>query len=301
MRDLSSFKSLFERSLRVLWIVSMIILAPIDIKAQKEDLKIALKNIQLRSAVVGKVQYQTTGRSYETNGGGFCAIPIDLRQSIPETRLTIIPPEPYIQREVPVTAKWIKSGTAIPWVLYVGKPSPIYNYQYLGMGIEYLDRGEFDRALAYYEIPYMAESGGEHVTEYSVKLEYNYARALANTCMKLGYDTCADARKLYVKLQEYAVTYSKIFGRVIKNSQELQKTLRDIELHELNNDYALFKDALYEGEPPVAVDLVENLLERYETNPDIFKSAGLDKALLERDLAFARTRASRMGVMRQGR
>lgn len=197
----------------------------------------------------------------------------------------------YAERKLVVKGPSAASGA--PIVVYAAKKLPQYTFQFLDKGLEYHTRGEFDRALAHFEVAYFSsEPSARGLTQFDVKLKYNYARSIANTCLRAGYDTCADARRLYSELSDDAGKYPDLFRRERIGTAELDRTIRDIDAIGVGRQYAEFKELFSAGEYSVAAQEGEKLLVQFDRQPSAFADVRLTKDRLKEDVGVAYFRAS---------
>lgn len=167
-----------------------------------------------------------------------------------------------------------------------------YNHSYLSQGLEYLTRGEHDRALAHYEIAFFASSVVELSKQYDVKMKYNYARALASTCLRIGYATCDQAITQLDELKAGASLYPAVFAREGITVALLDATLRDIHAGQVIAHYAEFRGLFGSGEYMTAAATAEELLGKFETAPSAFSAARLTKDRIKEDIGTAYFRAA---------
>jgi hypothetical protein len=206
-------------------------------------------------------------------------------------RLEIQVGSQYAERKVVVKGSAQPGGT--PFVVYAARKLPQYTFQFLDKGLEYHTRGEFDRALAHYEVAYFSSEPSAHgLTQFDVKLKYNYARSIANACLRAGYDTCDDAKSLYVELKEDATKYRDLFRRERIDTAELERTIRSIDAMNAGRQYAAFKELFNAREYAVAAQEGEKLLVQFDQQPSAFADVRLTKDRLKEDVGVAYFRAS---------
>ena len=209
-----------------------------------------------------------------------------------ELRFEIKAEPDYENRKVHLRSRVIPSTISL--TLYAARKSESYTYQYLERGLQYHDRGAFDRALAHYEAAYYAPSSSPagRFTQFHVKLKYNYVRALANACMREGYATCDEARRLIGELKDDATNHPQLFKIERINVPELDKTLRDMSASLIGSEYNVFRDLFAKNQYETAAKTAEQLLGQYDTEARAFADVRLSKDRLLEDTGTAYFRAS---------
>lgn len=197
----------------------------------------------------------------------------------------------YAERKVAIRDLAVSSEK--PFIVYAVKKLPQYTFQFLDNGLAYHARGEIDRALAHYEAAYFSSDTSAHgMTQFDVKLKYNYARSIANACLRAGYVTCADARGLYVGLKEDATKYPNLFRRERIDTAELERTVRDIDAMDTRQQYAAFKELFNARDYIAAAQEGEKLLAQYDQQPSAYADVRLTKDRLKEDVGAAYFRAA---------
>jgi tetratricopeptide (TPR) repeat protein len=255
-------------------------------KAECIDLLILLKDTQKKIPIEGEiiVKYKSGYEKLIVNKETGCKLK---KKSIDSDNIMfqLQPDQSYIGREVSVKTNYIKAKCPCSVTLHRTKLLNSYTYQYLNDGKTYLEREELDRALAHYEAAYLNWNKTERMTQYEIKLKYNYARALATTCLNVGYTTCTEAKSLLNKLKDDLNNYAEIFKREKINQEVLDRAIKDIEAHELVETYSSMKSVIY-SDPEKAKQLIDTMIIGHRENPEIYKSIKLNNDRLQRDHAF---------------
>ncbi|SEK10698.1 MULTISPECIES: hypothetical protein [unclassified Variovorax] len=179
------------------------------------------------------------------------------------------------------------------YVFIIEKRRDEYTRDYLSEGLNRLDRArDPDAALALFDNAYKGGIQQESDTNaYEATLRYNYGRALQQTCFKLGFDTCDDAKQILQEILTSLQSSSrdrKIYGSVHVNDVLIQQALADLASHEVGIPYSNFKEAIaaknFEG-ARVAIDAIAKLL---DSDPKSLQSQGLTAAKIAKDRAYLR-------------
>lgn len=274
-------------------LVLLTALGSMNVSAQS-TLSVAIRDVRDAAPLSGAVIVCFVGSTQRVldpkQAGLYEAQKVPSRSGKP-IRLEIQVGNQYAERKVVVKGSASPSGT--PLVVYAARKLSLYTYPFLDKGLEYHTRGEFDRALAHYEVAYFSSEPSAHgLTQFDIKLKYNYARSIANACLRAGYDTCDDAKNLYVELKEDATKYSDLFRRERIDTAELERTIRSIDAMNAGRQYAAFKELFNAREFAAAAQEGENLLVKFDQQPSAFADVRLTKDRLKEDVGVAYFRAS---------
>jgi hypothetical protein len=187
------------RSIVLLLLVSSAETGP----ARAKDLSLT---IQTRDAVTAQkmtststIQFPQNEGSRKTSENGFYQkwiVPLTDANDGPFI-IDITAPN-YLDREITIRADAVAltlSKLQRPLRLALAPKTGQYDYEYISNGLNFLN-DDTDRALVYYEGPYL-QNNWATPDEYGIKLRYDYARALSDACINLGYDTCGEAKRLF--------------------------------------------------------------------------------------------------------
>lgn len=173
------------------------------------------------------------------------------------------------------------------------KQAPQYTYPYLDAGLKFHEAGEFDRALAYYEAAYRASLPlPKKLTQFDVKLKFNYARSLVNACLRMGYETCENAKKLYRELKADSQEFPKLFQGEGIAIAELDATLKDLGTSEVIQKYGAFTEAFNAKDYLTAAKQGQELIAGYEDQSTAFANARITQDRLKADVGTAYYRAA---------
>lgn len=212
----------------------------------------------------------------------------------PILKIQITPNADYKVREILIPASTLLTNNNTSYDFYLAKSNPALTYAYLDNGIRFHTR-EFDKAFAYYDVAFSNRVQGNQVTQFDIKLNYNYAVSVANTCLRLGYATCNDARELYQKLKEDAKQYRNWFDKEKINLAQLDSTLSELSSVEVNMQYKTFKTLLEKKKYIAAADVATDLLEKFDAGKEGFSGARLSKDRLLEDIGVTYVKASTAG------
>lgn len=276
-----------------LLLVLLAIFTPIDVAAQT-SLSVTIRDTRDASPIIGAAIECSIGSAacnLEATQAGRFESKKPFRRTNELIHLSIQPGNSYAERKAAIRGSRLASGTSL--LIYVARKFPQYTYKYLDNGLPYHSRGEFDRALAYYEVAYFSsEPATSGMIQFDINLKYNYARSIANACLRAGYDTCSDAKTLYQRLIDDEAKYPSLFRRERIDSAELRKTIRDIDAMDTVRRYASFKTLFNSREYADAAREGENMIDQFDQRPEAFANARLTKDRLKEDVGVAYFRAS---------
>jgi len=222
--------------------------------------------------------------SLETNGLEVCEFNIKLQ-------------EPFFNRLVKVKGDRFKQKVASSFTFSIAKQAQ-FTYAYLDRGLKYFDLQKFDSALSHFEIAYNKEGRSleavRDIDMYAIKLGYNYARSLHNTCIHLKYDTCDLSIGLYDKLLELydSENYKRIFKDLRIDRDTLMRARKDLEEIGPQSKYRRISNLFSEGRYLEAATLAAEGLNDLEKNPEVFNKIGLTKNRLLNDAGVSYLKAA---------
>ena len=202
-------------------------------------------------------------------------------------RVKIAPAEAYGAREIAVQNARVPQSLSL--VFHVARKRPQYTYPYLDEGLPFQTKGDFDKALAHYELAFLVAPRTRR-TQYDVKLKYNYAMALANACLRANYQTCDEAKNLLEEMKRDVA--DNLYARERITITELDRTLRDLQVNEITKQYAEFTQLFNKGDYVAAGDKGATLLAQYGETGTLLNEASLTKDRLREDVGTAYFRAA---------
>lgn len=292
MRLISSMKPI---SFFILWPIYILLFNAVGLVHSAEiNISIAVHETldpRLLDAAVN-VQMGATDQTLQRNQFG--KFPFKSNVSIrdnPILKIQITPTTNYRPREILFPTSTVLANNNTSYDFYLAKNSPSLTYEYLDNGVRFHAK-EFDKAFAYYDVAYANRERKNMIRQFDIKLDYNYAVSVANTCLRLGYATCDDARDLYKKLKEDSISHRNWFDKEKINLAELDKTLNDLSIANINVQYKTFKTLFDKKKYLDSVEIATDLLDKFNSDESGFSGARITKDRLLEDIGAAYVQAS---------
>lgn len=184
-------------------------------------------------------------------------------------------------------------------VFVVERTRPRFNRDYLTQGLTRLDRErDPDAALALFDNAFRDSTRTDaELDSYEAILRYNYARALQQTCLRLEYDTCDDARQMLSAILETMNSSSqdrKVYESVHVTSALVQRALTDLASRDAKVHYGNFTAALASSDYVQAKSSIEAIEQAFAEDPKALKAQGLTAGRIAKDRAFFQSLSSGM-------
>jgi hypothetical protein len=223
----------------------------------------------------------------------------EIRLSIPDgtrrLRLTLGGGQEFRERQVALYAAALPTTRTTSFVVERKRAS--FTREYLSQGLARLDRErDPDAALALFDYAYRDSAGTDtELDAYQATLRYNYARALQQTCLRLEFDTCDEAKQTLDGILESMVASSgdrRIYESVRVTAVLVRKALDDLASRAAKLQYDTFTAAIAAGnyeQAQVAIDAIEKSL---TTDPMALKSQRLTPSRIAKDRAFVNSRST---------
>lgn len=176
-------------------------------------------------------------------------------------------------------------------IFVVERMRPTFNRDYLLQGLARLDRErDPDAALALFDNAFRDSTRTDaELDSYEAILRYNYARALQQTCLRLEFDTCDDARQMLSAILETMNSSSqdrRVYESVRVTSALVQRALTDLASRDAKLHYGNFTAALASSDYEQARTSIETIEQAFVEDPKPLKAQGLTAAKIAKDRAF---------------
>lgn len=284
--------------------ISLLPTAPVPSASAGISVMTRLVDLENQKAIdVSKVRLETEkeGKELKRKALGTYEFKGSLAENQVETYdFAIETQEPYSRRTVKIKGEAFKKVNGKTFIFSLARSSGVeFTYAYLNKGLRYFDLNRFDNALAYYEIAYDTTghslmSEARTITMFAVKLAFNYAKALHNTCLYLNYDTCDMSDNLFKQL--LALYDSGQYARIFRESKIVRENLvaprNDLAIVVPNAKYSQINQLYGKGKFAESASLAAEALHDYESKPEVFKKIGLNKERLLKDAGVSYLKAS---------
>jgi len=204
---------------------------------------------------------------------------------------------PFFSRTIPIRIGSFEEEVRKSFKFYIANASTEFTYGYLRDGLKYFARQDYDRALAHYEVAFImtgqnVDSMSRDITEYSINLAYNYARALHNSCIHLKYNNDDLAIELFQRLIRLYEHYKKFFTRLHITKSYLTGALNDLSKNKKIVKYGRIPVYFAKGKYLEAANLATEGLGDFQTNSKVFCKIGLTKDRLLTDAGVSYLKAA---------
>jgi hypothetical protein len=209
-----------------------------------------------------------------------------------EVRIAIDAGTGYWSRKIKVLQHGIKRGAVNEFAVEPRPPG--FTKQYLLGGTRRFDQGEIDRGLALFEQAFYGDADRKStpvLDDYEVILRYNYARGLQQACLRLHYETCADAREhLRQILADMGGAAAKLYTSNRVPRDLVEQALADLDTRDVKKRYEQALAFSRAGKYAQAKELFNNLLQEFSRDPASLADNDLTEARLQADINLMNTR-----------
>ncbi|HVN83825.1 MAG TPA: hypothetical protein VMW17_03175 [Candidatus Binatia bacterium] len=168
--------------------------------------------------------------------------------------------------------------------------------RYSDQGLHYFP-AELPLALCYYEYGYHKNGKNQGWPAcWRLKLQFNYTRALHNTCTQLGYATCEEARQYAEDLMSQREGNDDAFRCARVDTNLLNAILNDVKQVKVRREYAEVQRLFATAKFDQAAQGSENLLAKCNEDPHTCQQAGLTDDRLHEDAGVSHLKAVQVGL-----
>jgi len=264
------------------------------------DITIRLRSLTTTQPVEGEVSVETgqEAANLSERGPGLYRFKGNLGVEAVDTfEIVITAPNPFVSRTVPARGDRFEKIVSRAFTLFLAKIGSYETYDYLDAGLSYFKQARYDGALAYYEAAFywaVEKRGLRRETQYTIKLRYNYTRALFLTCSdpKLEYNTCQAAAEALFELTGLYDKHKRLFELERISKDELDSARQKALAKEKQVKYRKIAQLFEQQRFLEAARLAEEALEDLKTDSKVMALVGLEQDGLLRDAGVSYLRAA---------